>query len=346
MGRPNRTPPGLHAGVVAFGFGSVFCGLAPGVPELIAARAVVQAAGAGLMVPASLSLLLASVPADLRAKAIGTWSALAAVGAALGPVIGGSLVQFGWRWVFWINLPVAVVAVALSGRVIPESRDERTRGRPDLLGAGLLATSVGLLALALVEAPAWGWGSFRFALVVAVVGAGQRSSSASGCTTPRSSTSGFCGHAPSPASPRLAPLLRRVRGMAAGLVEFLTGVWHFSPVRAGLAIAPGPLIVLPFAWVIAPRLACASADRAGSRRSERGRSTFVAQAYLYASLGAHPSYANELLPAQLLGGAGVGLAIPSLLGAGTASLPPDASAPAAGCSTRLARSAPSSGSPR
>src|SRR6202035_2390446 len=80
------------AGLAGFTAGSVLCGLAPGVGLLIAAR-VVQAAGAGAMVPASLSLLLAAVPAPGRAKAIGTWSALGALGAALGPVIGGTLVQ-------------------------------------------------------------------------------------------------------------------------------------------------------------------------------------------------------------------------------------------------------------
>ena len=146
------------AGLALFSVGSVLCGLAPGVAALIAAR-VVQAAGAGAMVPASLSLVLAAVPAQARAKALGTWSALGALGAALGPVIGGALVQVNWRWVFWINVPVGIVAVLLAIRVVPESKDERELGRPDLIGAGLLAAAVGLLALALVKAPDWGWGS-------------------------------------------------------------------------------------------------------------------------------------------------------------------------------------------
>src|SRR5215471_15752485 len=140
----------LVAGLIGFSLGSALCGLSPGVPELIAAR-VVQAAGAGLMVPASLSLLLASVPASGRAKAIGTWSALGALGAALGPVIGGSLVQLSWRLVFWINIPVGLLAVLLTARLVPESRDQHTRGRPDLAGAGLLAAAVGLVAFALVK---------------------------------------------------------------------------------------------------------------------------------------------------------------------------------------------------
>src|SRR5262252_2314081 len=115
------------AGLIGFTLGSALCGLSPGVPELIAAR-IVQAVGAGLMVPASLSLLLANVPASARAKAIGTWSAFGALGAALGPVIGGSLVQLSWRWVFWINIPVGLLAVLLAARVIPESKDQHTRG--------------------------------------------------------------------------------------------------------------------------------------------------------------------------------------------------------------------------
>ena len=137
------------AGLAAFSLGSLLCGLAPGVPALIGAR-VIQAAGAGLMVPASLSLLLAAVPAARRAAAIGTWAAFGAMGAALGPVIGGGLVQLSWRWVFWINIPIGLAAIVMAVRVVPESRDDglrkkagpRGRGaagrvrRPDRAGAG------------------------------------------------------------------------------------------------------------------------------------------------------------------------------------------------------------------
>src|SRR6516162_10026934 len=151
----------LIGGLTTFVLGSVLCGLAPGVAALIAAR-VIQAAGAGLMVPASLSLVLAAVPPRARPQALGTWSAFGALGAALGPVIGGSLVQLNWRWVFWINVPVGVLAVLLTARIVPESRDQRTRGRPDLAGAALFAAAIGLVALALVKAPGWGWGSARF----------------------------------------------------------------------------------------------------------------------------------------------------------------------------------------
>jgi EmrB/QacA subfamily drug resistance transporter len=310
------------AGVVTFSVASLFCGVSPGVPELIAAR-LVQAVGAGLMVPASLSLLLASVPAPLRAQAIGSWSAFAALGAALGPVIGGSLVQLSWRWVFWINLPVGVVAIVLAKRVVPESKDESVQGRPDLLGAGLLAGAVGLIALALVEAPTWGWGSARFfGAVVASLAAGtavvlrsqRHHSPVIELSLLRSRT--FNGAF-------IASILYYA-GFGAwllSLVEFLTGVWHFSAVRAGLAIAPGPLMVLPFARVVSPRLA-AHIGGAGRVAVIGCLLNATAQVLWLAKIQAHPAYLSHLLPVQLIGGAGVGMVIPSLLGAGTASLPP------------------------
>src|SRR6266700_771392 len=221
------------AGLVLFSFGSVLCGVAPGVAALIVAR-VIQAAGAGAMVPASLSLLLAAVPPPVRPKALGTWSALGALGAALGPVIGGALVQVDWRWVFWINVPVGVAAV-------------------------LLAAAVGLVALALVKAPEWGWSSASFLGLLAasvVCGAAMvyRSRRHHPFISPvielellRSRT--FSGS--------FAASILYYAGFGAfvlGSVEFLTGVWHYSAVEAGLAIAPGPLMVLPFARRVAPRL--------------------------------------------------------------------------------------------
>ena len=310
------------AGLACFSVGSVLCGLAPGVNLLIAAR-VVQAAGAGAMVPASLSLLLAAVPAASRAKALGTWSALGALGAALGPVIGGSLVQVNWRWVFWINVPVGVAAVLLAVRVVPESRDAASRGRPDLVGAGLLAAAVGLLAFALVEAPGWGWGSAGFTgLLAASVACGvlmvmrsrRHHSPVIELELLRSRT--FSG-----AFAASILYYAAFGAFVLSAVEFLTGVWRYSAVEAGLAIAPGPLMVLPFARVVAPRLA--------ARLGGPGRVAAIgclvnagAQLLWLSQIQATPDYVTHLLPAQLLGGAGVGLTIPSLLGAGSASLTP------------------------
>ena len=310
------------AGLAVFSVGSLFCGLAPGVTALIVAR-VVQAAGAGLMVPASLSLLLAVVPAQARSRAIGTWSAVGALGAALGPVIGGSLVQLSWRWVFWINLPVGLAAILLAGKVVPESKDDHVTGRPDVAGAGLLAAAVALIALALVKAPSWGWGSAGFVgllLASLVCGAAMVVRSHRhhspvielGLLRSRTFSGAFA-----------ASILYYAAFGAFVLnsVEFLTGVWHYSAVRAGLAIGPGPLMVLPFARLAAPWLA--------ARLGGPGRVAVIgcvvnagAQLLWLTQIQAHPAYLTHLLPAQLLGGAGVGLTIPSLLGVGSASLAP------------------------
>jgi EmrB/QacA subfamily drug resistance transporter len=310
----------LIAGLVTFSAGSLLCGLAPGVGALIAAR-VVQACGAGMMVPASLSLLLAEVPASVRPAAIGTWSALGALGAAVGPVIGGGLVQVSWRLVFWINLPVGLIAVLLAARVVSESRDERVQGRPDIAGAALLAAAVGLLALGLVKAPDWGWGSAGFVgLLIASVASGAA----------------LVARSRRHHSPVIELALLRSRTFSGAFVasilyyaafgafvlssvEFLTGVWGYSAVSAGLAIGPGPLMVLPFARLVAPRLA--------ARLGGPGRVAVLgcavgasAQLLWLVAMTAHPAYVTHLLPAQLLGGAGVGLSIPSLLAAGSASL--------------------------
>jgi EmrB/QacA subfamily drug resistance transporter len=310
------------AGLVAFSVGSLLCGLAPGVAALIAAR-LIQAVGAGLMVPASLSLLLAAVPAADRARAIGTWSAVAALGAALGPVIGGSLVQINWRWVFWINLPVGLAAILLAGRVVPESKDDHPAGRPDVLGAGLLAAAVGLIALALVKAPGWGWGSAGFlGLLLASLACGAAMVARShrhhspvielGLLRSRTFSGAF-----------VASILYYAAFGAFVLnsVEFLTGVWRYSAVWAGLAIGPGPLMVLPFARLVGPRLA--------GLLGGPGRVALIgcavnagAQLLWLSQIQTHSAYVTHLLPAQLLGGAGVGLTIPSLLGAGSASLAP------------------------
>ena len=312
----------LIAGLVTFVAGSVLCGVAPGVAALIAAR-ILQAAGAGLMVPASLSLVLAAVPPVARPQALGTWSALGALGAALGPVIGGALVQVNWRWVFWINVPVGLAAVALAYRLVPESRDGQARGRPDLIGAGLLAVAVGLVALALVKAPGWGWGSARFggtllaalACGAAVVARSRRHHSPV-IELELLRSRAFSG--------AFAASILYYAGFGAFVlnsVEFLTGVWHYSAVVAGLAIAPGPLMVLPFARVVAPRLA--------ARLGGPGRAAVIGcavnaggQLLWYTQIQAGPAYLTHLLPAQLLGGAGVGLTIPSLLAAGSATLTP------------------------
>jgi EmrB/QacA subfamily drug resistance transporter len=139
-------------GVVLFGAASAACGLAPNAEALIAARAV-QGFGAALLTPGSLSLISAAFEKKERGRAIGTWSAASAMTGALGPVIGGWVVgHASWRWIFFINLPIAVAVVALALVKVPESRDEGAPSNMDWMGALLATLSLGLVVYALVSA--------------------------------------------------------------------------------------------------------------------------------------------------------------------------------------------------
>ncbi|MGW0732155.1 MFS transporter [Streptomyces sp. NPDC002851] len=140
-------------GVVWFAAGSLLCGLAPNAGVLIAARAL-QGVGGALLTPGSLALIQASFHPDDRARAVGLWSGLGGVGAAVGPFLGGWLVDgAGWRWVFLINVPLAALCVPVALKYVPESRNPQATGRFDLWGGALGALALGLVTYALIEAP-------------------------------------------------------------------------------------------------------------------------------------------------------------------------------------------------
>ncbi|MER5215787.1 MFS transporter [Streptomyces sp. NPDC002838] len=139
-------------GVLWFAAASLLCGLAPNAGVLVAARAL-QGVGGALLTPGSLALIQASFHPDDRGRAVGLWSGFGGVGAAVGPFVGGWLVDGpGWRWVFLLNVPLALLCVPVALRHVPESRDGRAHGGFDVLGAGLGALALGLVTYALIEA--------------------------------------------------------------------------------------------------------------------------------------------------------------------------------------------------
>lgn len=155
-------------GVAVFALASAACGLAPGLGTLIAARAV-QGVGAALLVPGSLALLSASFDEERRGRAIGTWSGFTSITAALGPVLGGWLVdQASWRWVFFLNLPLAAAVLVLCVRYVPESRDPEASGRLDAAGALLATAGLGGLTFGLIEAGRVGFGDLRVVAALAL----------------------------------------------------------------------------------------------------------------------------------------------------------------------------------
>ena len=146
-------------GIVWFALASAACGFAPGVVFLIVTR-VLQGAGAALLTPGSLAILEASfAPAD-RARAIGAWSGLGAVAVAAGPLVGGYLISAAsWRWIFFINIPLAAAVVGLGARHVPESRDPAVTGKIDYAGAAAAVVFLTGITFAFIEAPALGWWS-------------------------------------------------------------------------------------------------------------------------------------------------------------------------------------------
>ena len=146
------------AGVLLFALASAACGAAPRIEWLIAARAV-QGVGAALLVPGSLALISAAYPEEARGAAIGTWSAASGVTASIGPVAGGWVVAHAsWRWLFFFNLPLAALVVALAALRVGETRDPDAPRRLDLPGAALATAGLGLVVYALVNAgPSGSW---------------------------------------------------------------------------------------------------------------------------------------------------------------------------------------------
>ena len=137
-------------GVIWFAVASALCGLAPNAETLIAARAL-QGIGGALLAPGSLAIIESGIDADDRGRAIGAWTGMTSIAAAIGPFVGGALVQYAdWRWIFWINAPLAAVTVAVALVFVPESRTAE-EGRYDVLGAGLAALSLGSLTYWLIE---------------------------------------------------------------------------------------------------------------------------------------------------------------------------------------------------
>ncbi|HEV8297072.1 MAG TPA: MFS transporter [Acidimicrobiales bacterium] len=151
----------LLAGTALFTFGSVAAAVAPGVGVLLACR-VVQGLGTSLTIPSGAAIVFREFPVGRRGTAVATWSAVGAVGAALGPSLGGLLIEVGsWRWAFWLNLPLGAVAIVAGALVLPPTPARTDVRMPDAASSVLLFGGVGALVLALVQTPEWGWGDAR-----------------------------------------------------------------------------------------------------------------------------------------------------------------------------------------
>ena len=305
-------------GLLVFTIGSLLCGVAPAAWLLIAGR-VVQAVGAALLMPSSLALLLTATPPAARPRAVAMWGGISALAVATGPSLGSVLIDAGgWRWAFFVNLPVAAVAGLATRRHVRES----VIGGPvpDLVGVAMLSAAVASVALAITQGGDWGWSSSRvvglFVLAAVLAPLAVRRSATH--EAPAIDLDVFRSRTVAVAN--AATFLYSVGffAMLLGNVLFLTSVWGYSTLEAGLAITPGPLVVAALSkWSggLAARVGYGPVLVAGGL-------TFAAGLLFYvAVVGAEGDYVTHWLPGALLVGFGVALSFPVLSAAAVAGLP-------------------------
>jgi EmrB/QacA subfamily drug resistance transporter len=306
-------------GVAAFTVASLLCAAAPSLGLLIAFR-VLQGVAAAMIAPASLAIVLDSFPVERRSTGVGLWGAAAAAAAAVGPTLGGALVELSdWRLVFLVNLPLGA-AILLAGRRLPRAKIRDSR-LPDLPGAGLLALGLATLTLAIVEGNDWGWGSARTLAAFTVAAALLAAVVWRSRTHPRPIVEAELFAHRSFALGNLGTILFAAAffSLILGNVLFLTQVWGYTVLQAGAATLPGPAMSTVVAGP-AGRLA----DRFGHRAViVPGTILFAAGVWVLGSAGAEPDWLGLWLPGALLTGIGIGLAFPTLGAAAVRDVPVD-----------------------
>ncbi|MEV4325379.1 MFS transporter [Microbispora rosea] len=292
------------AGVVWFALASALCGAAPNTPVLVLARAL-QGVGGALLIPGSLAIIQASFAPDDRPRAVGAWSGLGGVAAALGPLFGGWLVETaGWRWVFLLNLPLAAVVVGVAARHVPETRDAGPHGRFDVLGTVLAAPALAGLTYGLILAgdglvPLAAGIVLAACFVVVEIRRSPRSLVPVGVFASREFTA--------------VNVVTLVMYAAMGLVFFLLVVQlqvsaGFSPIAAGSAMLPVTILML----LLSPR-AGELAKRVGPRLPMTGGILLCAAGLLLMSrITPDASYLADVLPAAVVFGLGLSSAVAPL----------------------------------
>ena len=305
-------------GLVIFAAGSVAAGASNSIGMLIAARAL-QAVGGSMQYPAGLALLLTAFPRSRHQTAIGAWGAMGGLAAALGPTLGALLIEaFGWRAVFYINVPVALTALLLGARVLEETRGDAA-ARVDVIGVPLASFGVGTVILGVVQGESWGWGA---ASTLGTFTAGAVMIAAFAVRS---------GRHPAP----LFDLeLMRIRSFVLGnlgslffalgffallvpLPSFIQEVWGWSVVETGLAYAVGPIVsflVAPQAGRLADRIGNAPILTAGSACGAAGL------LWLLLTTTTEPSLV-KLLVATVLVGVSAGTGFSQLVGAALRDVP-------------------------
>ncbi len=238
----------LLVGVAIFTLASAICAVSPTLAVLIGGRAL-QAVGAALIVPTSLGLLYPAFPKPEHAKVVGIWAGVAAVAATAGPPVGGLLIGLSWRWIFVVNLPIGVATLVAGALLLPEVRAEKGSRLPDGASAVLLLAAVTLFVVATVQVPVWGWDDWRTLALFALAAIATALTVRRTLRNPHALIERTLFDSRPFTVSSIALFLVFVAFAAWLLVTvlFFEDQWHYSAVRAGLAIAPGPAVAAVFA---------------------------------------------------------------------------------------------------
>jgi EmrB/QacA subfamily drug resistance transporter len=291
-------------GVMLFAASSAFIGFSQSSAWLIGGRAI-QGVGAALMMPATLSIITNAFPPHERGKAIGTWAGVSALALAIGPVLGGLLVErVSWQSIFFINLPVAAGALAVTLFATRESRDETVVPKVDVAGIAALTAGLTALTLALVEAGAWGWGSARILALFALAAAGLAVFTRIERRVPVPMVDfSFFGSRTFLATNIVAFIVSfSMLGMFFFLTLYMQKILGYSPLEAGVRFLPTTLLVI----VVAP-IAGRLTDRIGPRPLLTAGLALVAVSLGWQSFLTATSGFGFLLPGFALMGIGIAL---------------------------------------
>jgi EmrB/QacA subfamily drug resistance transporter len=328
-------------GVVWFALASALCGLSPDIEVLIAARAL-QGIGGALLTPGSLAIIQATFLPDDRPRAIGAWSGLGGVAAAIGPFLGGWIVgSIGWRWIFLLNLPLAAAVVAVAARHVPETRDPLASGRFDVAGAVLAALALAGITGALIEAPAHGI-TRAAAAAAAGVAAGaafvlleRRRGRPGSRTRPMLPLDVFASRQFTAVNVVTFLVYGALSGFLFLLVLDLQVVVKFTPLEAGVSLLPSTLILLALS-----SRAGALAQRIGPRWMMTAGPLITAAGLLLATrIGPGASYLADVLPAVVLFGLGLSATVAPLTATVLASADVRHAGVASGVNNAVARAA-------